>query len=237
MTLKKLVFMVCTALLTFMMVACEATTTETEKPNDSEAAVDDSTDTEEANLETELETDLEAEAEADLETELETEQASEDVVDPEPEMDEEGKDVTESTEDLDELTQAFLDYMDFIGQLAPEENRLISMYDSVTGENYVNDELLYNALVEEIIPDYRLFSDELESYMARQSDIRELHEQYIKAVNIQYSAFTLMVAGIENQDYETITEANLNLDEARSILRNWIYEVEDIAELTGVNIY
>ncbi|MCM3387632.1 hypothetical protein M3649_05745 [Ureibacillus chungkukjangi] len=140
-----------------------------------------------------------------------------------------------SNPDLD-LAMEFTNYIDQIILLAPEEDRIISLYDSVTGVNYVNDEILYYTLLDDVLPSYRQFVVDLESIMPKNSRIQELHELYIEGANTQYNAFTLMVSAIEKQDMDTMTQANQGLDQARALLRDWLYEVDAISIETGVSI-
>lgn len=141
-----------------------------------------------------------------------------------------------STSSNEDLSQAFTEYMDEIVLLAPEEERIIGLYDSVTGVNYVNDEMIYNTLLNDVIPSYRQFIIDLEAIMPKNKEIRELHEMYIEAANIQFNSFTLMISALEEQDVNTITEANQGLDEARKILRDWLYGIEDLSQKTGVSL-
>lgn len=144
--------------------------------------------------------------------------------------------VTEtSTKEVD-LAEDFKNYIDVIVLLAPEEDRIIGLYESVTGVNYTNDEVLYYTLFDDVIPSYGQFIVELESIMPKNPRIRDLHELYIEAANIQYNSFTLMISAIEKQDMDTMTQANQGLDQARALLRDWLYEVEAISVETGVNI-
>ena len=135
-----------------------------------------------------------------------------------------------------DLEQDFTNYIEEIVVLAPEEDRIIGLYASVTGLNYTNDEVLYYTLYDEVIPGYRQFIVELEAIMPKNPRIREMHEVYIEAANMQYNAFTLMVSAIETQDMEKMTEANKGLDEARALLRDWLYEVDAISAETGVSL-
>jgi len=143
---------------------------------------------------------------------------------------------TETTTPQANLEQDFTNYIEEIVVLAPEEDRIIGLYASVTGLNYTSDEVLYYTLVDEVIPGYRQFTVELEAIMPKNPRIREMHEVYIEAANLQYNAFTLMVSAIETQDMEKMTEANKGLDEARALLRDWLYEVDAISAETGVSL-
>ncbi|HWK23125.1 MAG TPA: hypothetical protein VNS08_08855 [Ureibacillus sp.] len=135
-----------------------------------------------------------------------------------------------------DLAEDFASYIDEIVLLAPEEDRIINLYDSVTGLNYTNDEELYYTLLDEVVPSYRQFIIELEAITPQNPRIRELHEVYIEAANIQYNSFTLILSAIEKQDMDTMTEANQGLDQARSLLRDWLYEVDAISNETGVSL-
>lgn len=160
--------------------------------------------------------------------------------DKESETESETKTVTEPetvTSDSEaNLAQDFTIYLDEIILLAPEEDRIIGLYDSVTGVNYTDDEILYSTLFDEIVPSYRQFVLELESIMPKNTRIRELHELYIDAANIQYNSFTLMLSALEEQDMDKVTQANQGLDDARALLRDWLYEVEAISVETGVSL-
>ncbi|QCR34255.1 hypothetical protein [Lysinibacillus sp. SGAir0095] len=135
-----------------------------------------------------------------------------------------------------ELAQDFTNYIDEIILLAPEEDRIIGLYDSVTGANYVSDEILYYTLLDDVLPGYRQFVVELETIMPKNPRIQDLHELYIEGANTQYNAFTLMISALEEQDMETMTQANQGLDQARALLRDWLYELEAISAETGVSL-
>lgn len=134
----------------------------------------------------------------------------------------------------EEFAQAFSDYLDEMMLLAVEEERIIGLYDSVTGVNYTNDEALYYTLLDEVIPGYRQFVADLEAIMPENKEIRALHEKYIEAANIQYNSFTLMISAIEQQSMDTMTEANQGLDEARRLLREWLYQVDEFSIKAGI---
>ncbi|RNC97552.1 hypothetical protein [Lysinibacillus halotolerans] len=134
----------------------------------------------------------------------------------------------------EEFAQAFSDYLDEMMLLAVEEERIIGLYDSVTGVNYTNDEVLYYTLLDEVIPGYRQFVADLEAIMPENKEIQALHEKYIEAANIQYNSFTLMISAIEQQSMDTMTEANQGLDEARRLLREWLYQVDEFSIKAGI---
>ncbi|MFC7687798.1 hypothetical protein [Ureibacillus sp. GCM10028918] len=174
---------------------------------------------------------------SDTDSKKETTATEEPVVKEESSATEEKSQTETVTSDSEaDLADDFTIYIDEVILLAPEEDRIIGLYDSVTGANYTSDEVLYNTLFDEIVPSYREFVVELESIMPKNTRIRELHELYIDAANIQYNSFTLMLSALEEQDMDKVTQANQGLDEARALLRDWLYEVEAISVETGVGL-
>lgn len=168
----------------------------------------------------ETKTDTKTETETKTENETDTDNAS-------------NTETTAPSTD-DEFAQAFSDYLDEMMLLAVEEERIIGLYDSVTGVNYTNDEVLYYTLLDEVIPGYRQFVSDLEAIMPKNAEVQALHEKYIEAANIQYNSFTLMISAIEQQSMDTMTEANQGLDEARRLLREWLYQVDEFSIKAGI---
>ncbi|WP_019155315.1 hypothetical protein [Robertmurraya massiliosenegalensis] len=110
------------------------------------------------------------------------------------------------------------------------ETQAISAYDSVTGVNYTSDQLLYDVLLTEVIPTYQDFMNKLEAIRLDTEELREVHEGYIEGVNTQYNAFTRIVTALEQQDRAIIEEANVMLDEARKLIRDYNYNIEKLTK-------
>lgn len=123
-------------------------------------------------------------------------------------------------------------------KIAQKETDAVNLYESVTGDNYTDDNTLYNALKDQVVPQYRDFTTELESLSAniKTDEVRKIHESYIEACNLQLSAFTTMIAAIENQDYKIISEANDKLAKARSLIRDWKNNLDKLCSDNGVEI-
>jgi len=113
--------------------------------------------------------------------------------------------------------------------LADEENAITGAYESVTGENYVDDESLY-AELETLIPKYRDYVAKIEEINPETDEVKELHELYIAASNKQYNAMVQISAALENQDVNLVSEANGKLDEARSGMREYRNRLEALAK-------
>ena len=119
------------------------------------------------------------------------------------------------------------------GQL---ENKAVSAYGSVSGVNYQDDQTLYDALVNDIIPDYTKFIDELESVNMETDELKEIHEIYLTGANHQYNGFLKIVEAIENQDASMIEEANKMLEEGRANINEYLDKLDALAEDHDVKI-
>ena len=114
------------------------------------------------------------------------------------------------------------------------ESEIIGAYESVTGDNYTDDNALYDVLENTIIPMYSDFIDDIEQITPETEEVRALHEEYIEASNLQYNAMLKILSALENQDYALISEANEMLSEGRSMMRQYTNDLESLAEENNV---
>ncbi|WP_235849019.1 MULTISPECIES: hypothetical protein [Bacillaceae] len=114
--------------------------------------------------------------------------------------------------------------------LAEEEEEIVALYESVTGVNYTDDFILYDTIELDIIPKYQTFINDLEAIRPATSEVREVHETYIQASNVQYNAMVMILEAIEFQDQGMIIDANEKLDEARTLFRQFQYDLEDLLD-------
>ncbi|MDM5212506.1 hypothetical protein QUF94_13800 [Peribacillus sp. NJ4] len=114
--------------------------------------------------------------------------------------------------------------------LAEKESEVIARYESVTGDNYTNDEVMYAALVDEVQPKYQSFITDLEAVEIEEKEIKTVHEDFIEAANLQHSAFLTVISAIEEQDREKIDEANQKLSKARKMMRQYQVDLKTLAE-------
>ena len=64
--------------------------------------------------------------------------------------------------------------------LADLETEAMQKYESVTGDNYTDDFVLYETLSNEIIPTYRKFVEGLEEIKPKTKEVQELHGLYVR---------------------------------------------------------
>ena len=110
-------------------------------------------------------------------------------------------------------------------KVAEIENKVVSGYDAVSGENYTDDLTMYNALKDEILGDSLELIEKTESIEIKTEDVKDVHEIYIEAINMQHQAFTKILAAVEAQDIDKVTEANKLLSDARKRMREFSTEL------------
>ncbi|WP_409294299.1 hypothetical protein V1498_13870 [Peribacillus sp. SCS-26] len=115
-------------------------------------------------------------------------------------------------------------------KLADKEEKVIKDYESITGQNYTDDQTMYDKLQGTIIPKYNEFISDLEGVEVDSKDLSNIHEGYIEAVNIQGEAFVKMTEAIEKQDSGLIAEANSMLADARKKMRTFQSDIKGLAK-------
>lgn len=114
--------------------------------------------------------------------------------------------------------------------IAPVEEIVINDYGSVSGDNYTDDQTMYDMLYGSVIDNSSKLVDLSENIEIKTSEVREVHEVYIDAVNTQHSAMTTIMDALETQNYSKVSEANDKLSEARRKMREYLAELKELAE-------
>lgn len=137
----------------------------------------------------------------------------------------------------DVVQEDLLNYINTeLPKVADKENQVLSDYASVTGDKYTSDEVLYETLVEKVMPSYAKFIEDLEKIKPSTPEVQKIHEQYITAANTQQNAFIMIVSAIEKQDSAEIASANEKLSSARQLVREWEASLKQLADAHGVKI-
>lgn len=116
------------------------------------------------------------------------------------------------------------------------ERTAISAFESVAGANFTNDQALYDALQNEVIPNYEKFLDELNSVDIETEELKELHDLYIEGANTQMEAFLLIVTALETQDQSQIEEANEMLEKGKKQITDYNNKIRQLAEDHNVTL-
>jgi len=124
-----------------------------------------------------------------------------------------------------------------LAELYELEAEAIEKYESVTGANYTDDFVLYDALTVEIIPIYSEFASQLESIEPETEEVQQAHDTYLRAVGLYREAFDLLVIAIEEQDEVKVDQVNEKLAHASQVMDEYNALVEVVAEENDVEIY
>ncbi|MDR2733386.1 MAG: hypothetical protein LBC99_01935 [Spirochaetota bacterium] len=127
-------------------------------------------------------------------------------------------------------------YIKELRKVVKAESLAMNAYASVSGSNYTDDETVYEALTETIIPASRDYLNKLEAITVRlqTKEIRALNEKAIEAVTLQNNAFVLLMDILEEQDRSRVVDFNERLDKARRLGREWQTEVQDLCKKNGI---
>ena len=134
------------------------------------------------------------------------------------------------------------DLLDYINKQLPKvadnESKAVESYESVSGENYTDDETMYYVVRDEVVPVYRKFIDQLEliSEELETEEVQKVHEKYIEAANVQNAAFMLILSALDNQDYNEMAEANEKLDKGRKLMREYKLDLKKICKENNVDL-
>ena len=118
-------------------------------------------------------------------------------------------------------------YLNQLQGLSQRETDILSKYDSVSGENYTDDETLYYTLME-LIPDVQQFIGDLEAITPTDPLLAEIQKTLVDGWNLQSKGFTLAAAALADQDLSKIAEANEALAQGRALLRTGSQKVSSL---------
>ncbi len=115
-----------------------------------------------------------------------------------------------------------------IPPIAKLETKVTNEYEAVSGDNFSNDQVMQDALLNEIIPNSSKLIDTAEAVVIVNKQLRDAHEIYIAAINKQHNAFNLIVNALNTADVEMVSKANILLSEARKGMRNFLSEINNL---------
>jgi hypothetical protein len=116
------------------------------------------------------------------------------------------------------------------------EEKAVSAYEGVAGVNYTDDQTMYDALVNEVIPNYKDLISELETVSIESDELKEVHEIYLSGAKLQLSAFETIMEALEKQDASLVEEANQLLEEGRLKIEDYNDNLDELAKEHNVEI-
>jgi len=133
-------------------------------------------------------------------------------------------------EETDPIAQDLKDYLYHFNQFLEQEQAIAASFESITGENYTDDETMYEELVENTLPKTEALLDDLRMIEFATPEVQELHENYIKGWEAQKKGFELYAEAVEKQDQEITKQGNQSLDEGSHQMELVIQELNQMVE-------
>ena len=87
-----------------------------------------------------------------------------------------------------------------------------------------------------VIPEYKKFLDKLSSIHPKTNEVSQLHEIYLDAANLQYSAFIKISKSIETNNKNLVKSANNDLEKARVKISEFKLKLSELADKHKVKI-
>lgn len=129
--------------------------------------------------------------------------------------------------------EAIREYLDvYLPELAYMEEELLASYESVTGDNYVDDYETYMEFTTytlEYAKDLDSYAVEVSSYIT-DSEVLEAHRIYMNYCNKFLSAVNIMISALENGDLREVDEANERLNEANNFAVDYNIALNNLME-------
>jgi hypothetical protein len=120
----------------------------------------------------------------------------------------------------------------YIESFSPEllqiEQDVMNTYASYTGDNFKSDQELFQALRDEIIPDYRNFVDGIEKISPQTKELIKIHELCIDGANKQLNGFIHVMQALVDQSYSELSKANDKLAEGRKQVRTFTNQITQL---------
>lgn len=131
----------------------------------------------------------------------------------------------------EDAQQALLDYINIdMVELAEIEDRMIASYGSVSGENYVDDDTMYNEICDNTIPLCQKLNNAAMNISPTDREISDVHKIYRRYVTKYLNAFAMITSAIESQDASQVVEANDLLTEASELATEFQQELYALAD-------
>lgn len=137
----------------------------------------------------------------------------------------------------DPVQKDLLNYVNVeLDKVSTLESEAIGAYESVVGDNYKGDSIMYFTIKDTVIPKYEAFSTVLESIKPATTDVMAMHQEYIKAAGEQMEAFKLLIIALEKQDAAIVQQANADLDLARTNIDKWKSDIREACKKHNVEL-
>ena len=117
-----------------------------------------------------------------------------------------------------------------------KETTMIEAYESVSGENYSDDQTMYDTITGVVLPASTELVELSEKLTFTSEDLKSVHNIYISLVTTQLEAFTMVVEALEKQDADMITEANGLLEKTRELADEYGVKMQELLDTHGIEV-
>jgi hypothetical protein len=114
------------------------------------------------------------------------------------------------------------------------EKRALESYASVIGKNYTTAERVYEALKNDVIPQYGRFVELLREIVPETEEVMKLHRIYIRGAECILSGFKAKMVGIETKQESFIITANRQIEKGRIETEKWRTELIKMYQQYGL---
>ncbi len=111
-------------------------------------------------------------------------------------------------------------YIKTMKSLVSAESSILRKYGSVTGDNYSDDETMYEVFVN-LTPEINRFIGRIERVQPKNSTLRSIHNLYVAGWNLQNEAVLLSLQALEDQSYAGMAQSNKVLSQGRAKLNEY----------------
>jgi len=138
--------------------------------------------------------------------------------------------VEKSEDEEQQGAGAFFNYHHKIEELKEKDQEIQEAYESVTGDNFISEQVLHDELQKNIIPDSEDLLDELEDVELDTDEIRDVHQTFKEARSTLLQAYSLWVEAIQEEEQDMVDEAIQLAEEGETLRETFYKELEQLLQ-------
>ncbi|MFG0216974.1 hypothetical protein ACFU8X_28355 [Brevibacillus porteri] len=116
------------------------------------------------------------------------------------------------------------------------ENRAVDEYNSILGAKIKDEAVIFKKLTNNVIPVYAQFLSEIKKIKPATKEVQIIHEQYIKAAEIQRDGLLLLASSIEKQNLSELVKANEQISTGKQQMEEILTDLNNLANSHGLAI-
>ena len=116
------------------------------------------------------------------------------------------------------------------------EAEALDVWNANTGNNYKDDQTLYSALNETIIPKFGEFISKLEAIKPETPEVQKIHDILLEATKLRNEGFKICKEAIDKQDPDLINTSNEKLASSETKMQEYQAALKELGEKHNVNV-